>query len=92
MFETTEGLKKIDWNLELIFTSYKMLSKAKYQANERYFLQMMQITKKYGWIDKGHFYILTSKTIKPLTQEGYNDLAEIVRPSFLTLFVLTPDK
>jgi len=65
-----------------------MLSKEQYQANEKYFLRMMQMTKMYMWADKGH-YILTSKTIKPTTSKAYDDFAKIVRKPFLNMFVLT---
>lgn len=64
-----------------------MLSK-EHQANEKYFLRMMQMTKMYMWADKGHCYILTSKTIKP-TSKAYDDFAKIVRKPFLNMFVLT---
>ena len=68
-----------------------MLTNQQYQANERYFLRMMQLTKRYIWVDKGHTYLMTSKTMKSLTPEGYDDLAKAVRQPFLKMFVLTPD-
>jgi len=38
-----------------------MLSK-EYQANEKYFLRMMQMTKMYMWADKGHCYRKNNQT------------------------------
>jgi hypothetical protein len=84
---------KIDEKVKILLRGITtMLTTSEYQANEKYFLQMMKSKLKfYMWKDKGNCYDLSSGKMKPLTLKGYVDLLEIVRKPFMKLFVILPE-
>jgi len=70
----------------------KMLPVEQCKANEKYLLQMLQSNriKYYIWKDEGNCYDMSSGKMKPMTLKGYFELSEIVRPTFMKLFVISP--
>ena len=67
-----------------------MMTETEYKANERYFIQMMRMTKMYTWIEKGNIYDMNGKKIQPTTLKAYVELAGIVRKPFMEMFVELP--
>ena len=55
--------------------------------NERYFLNIMRLTKMYSWIDEKEIYMIENNKMIAQTDRGYLKLSEIVRPQFMSLFV-----
>ena len=60
------------------------------QANERFFLNMIQATNFFIWKDTGNCYDMSSGKMKPTSIKGYIELSLIVRKPFMKLFVELP--
>lgn len=67
------------------------MNTAQRKVNEKYFIQMMRITKIYTWVDTGNSYSMINNKMKPSTLKGYIDLSNIVSKEFMKTFVVAPD-
>jgi hypothetical protein len=57
------------------------------RVNERYFLNMMRMTKLYIWKNENESFMMEDNKMVALTDNGYIKLSQIVRPEFMRLFV-----
>lgn len=64
-----------------------MLTTEQKIANERYFLNIIPVTKMYSWIDEKEIYMIENNKMIAQTDNGYLKLSQIVRPQFMSLFV-----